>query len=340
MEVKETIVLAGGTGFLGQVLSDYFVAQGYKVIILTRQSRESTTQVEYVQWNATTEGPWMLALEQSKALINLCGRSVDCRYTPENQEAIYQSRLVPSALLGKAIALCDAPPSVWINSSSATYYRHALDQPNDEYTGLAGTGFSVEVVRQWERVLSEAKVPGTRKIALRSALVMGTQGGPWPVLKSLARWGVGGAAGPGNQFVSWVHAQDFARMMDWLIQHPNAEGVYNAAAPDPLRNRLFMKVLRHSLGRRLGIAIPTWAVKLGAWFRQTEAELLLKSRWVLPARAQQEGFVFQHPTWAGAARQLSEGKAVQPSTVLSMTTVPKKKYIIPKPRKTSQPHWG
>ncbi|HAA16708.1 MAG TPA: epimerase, partial [Cytophagales bacterium] len=137
MNAKETIVLAGGTGFLGQVLADYFGGQGYKVIILTRQARKSTEKIEYIQWDAETEGPWMVALEGSKALINLCGRSVDCRYTPENQKAIYESRLVSTALLGRAIALCDAPPPVWINSSSATYYRHALDRPNDEFTGVA-----------------------------------------------------------------------------------------------------------------------------------------------------------------------------------------------------------
>lgn len=301
-------VLAGGTGFLGQILTQYAVDQGHRVTVLSRKAYPDQPNVRYVEWDGKEAGPWMLALEGATALINLAGRSVDCRYIAKNKADIYASRLDSTRILGEAMALCEQPPKVWINLSSATYYRHAEDSAQDENTGEAGTGFSVDVVQQWEHTFFEAQVPAVRKVALRCAMVMGPQGGPFPVLRSLAQWGLGGAAGNGHQYVSWLHHLDFARIIQYIIQCPQLSGAVNASAPDPLPNRVFMQVLRKAHGIPFGINLPKPGIRLGAWLKRTEAELLLKSRWVLPSRLQEAGFDFLYPTWAGACRSLANSR--------------------------------
>ena len=315
MSRQPHIVLAGGTGFLGQILTEYFLKQGYRIDILSRAPQASRPGVTYHQWDGRTAGTWMVTLEGATALINLSGRSVDCRYTAENKAKIYASRLESTAILGEALALCEEAPPLWINLSSATYYRHAEDRPMTEADGEAGTGFSVDVVKRWEKTFFEAEVPGIRKVALRTSFVVGPQGSAYPVYRKLAKLGLGGTQGNGQQYVSWVHYHDFVRMVAWILEHPQAEGVYNASAPDPLRNHLFLKLLRQSLGVKWGLPAAKWMVKLGAWVLRTEAELILKSRQVVPQRFQEEGFTFCYPTWADASRQLAQSTPLRQAKV-------------------------
>ena len=306
------IVLAGGAGHLGNLLARYFHHAGHTITILSRSERPSPWPV--VVWDGEHLGDWASKLEGVDVLINLSGRSVNCRYTPANRLAIMNSRVRSTRVLGEAIAGLGNPPRLWINSSTATIYRHSLDHPMDEDTGEFGGHerevpkswrFSIEVARNWEDAFFSAQAPGTRKIALRSAVVMSPQpGGAFDILLRLVRYGLGGTVGSGGQFVSWIHAQDFVRVIDYAISHQQFEGSINVAAPNPLPNRDFMRELRRAYGSTIGLPSPEWLLAIGTRLLQTESELVLKSRRVVPGRLLRSGFQFDFPDWPSAARDL------------------------------------
>lgn len=295
------ILIAGGGGFLGQVLDRHFSDRGHSVVVLTRgrTSRDIWSPSEY--WDGKTLGPWTALLDDADVLINLSGRSVDCRYTPSNRRAILASRLDSTRVLGEAVAACDHPPRLWINAASATIYRHAEERAMDEATGELGNGFSVDVCQQWERCFFEAPLPETvRRVALRTSIVLGRGGGALKPLCALARLGLGGRQGHGRQYVSWLHEADFAGIVDHVIAHEELSGILNATAPKPLSNTDFMAAVRATVGAPFGVPTPAWLLEIGAFVIRTETELVLKSRRVVPARLLDAGYSFRF-TEAGAA---------------------------------------
>jgi len=306
------IVIPGGTGQVGTILARAFHARGDEVIVLSREPETAPWRV--VKWDAETLGDWAAELEGADAVINLAGRSVNCRYNAENRKLITESRVKSTQVLGEAIAGASRPPRVWLQASTATIYGHRYDAPNDEATGIIGGSepnapdtwnFSIDVVTSWERVLNESVTPHTRKVLLRSAIIMSPdRGGAFDMLLALARFGLGGRAGDGRQYVSWIHDQDFIRSIFWLIEHDEVEGPVNLAAPNPLPNSEFMQALRKALGIRVGLPATAWMLEIGAFLLRTETELILKSRRVVPGRLLDAGFVFQFPTWEEAARDL------------------------------------
>ena len=298
------IVIAGGSGYLGRVLAEYFTRQSRPVVVLSRRPPEASRFARFVQWDGETLGPWTRELENAAALVNLSGRSVNCRYHEKNKREIYDSRLRPTQILGQAIVLCADPPKVWLNSSSATVYRHALDRPMDEATGELGEGFSVDVCRQWEKTFFDFPLQRTRMVALRTAIVFGPGGPAFAAFHRLVKFGLGGRMGPGTQFVSWLHAEDFARAVEWLIEHSQLKGAVNLASPNPLTNREFMRVFRQACRRPLGLPAATWMLKLGAALLGTETELILKSRRVVPARLLASGFQFKFASWQDAVQNI------------------------------------
>ena len=269
---------------------------------------------------ATSSGPWRTAtwdsneIDGSDIVINLAGRSVDCRYNAANRKEILSSRIDTTLALGRAIAAAKRPPRMWLQSSTATIYAHRYDAPNDEFTGILGGGepgapdtweFSISVAKGWEAAFDSCVVPGCRKVAMRSAMVMSPDhGGVFDVLLRLVRFGLGGRAGDGRQYVSWIHDQDFVRAILWLIEHEDVDGAVNLASPGPLPNAEFMRLLRQAWGAGFGLPAMEWMVELGAIFLRTESELILKSRRVVPGRLLQAGFVFEHPEWGEAASDL------------------------------------
>ena len=307
------IVIPGGTGQVGTVLARHFHRAGHTVTVLSRNPQPVPWRTVF--WNGECLGDWTSALENADAVINLAGRSVNCRYNAANRRAILDSRVRSTQILNKAIAQLSHPPAVWLNAATATIYRHALDRPMDELTGELGGNepgapstwnFSIDVARAWEGAFFATPTPRTRKVALRSAMTMSPdRGGVFDVFLALIRHGLGGSIGPGTQYVSWIHHADFCRAIEFLIHHPELDGPVNLASPNPIPNRDFMRALRHAWGTRIGLPTYTWMLEIGTFLLRTESELVLKSRRVIPTRLLNAGFTFLHPTWPEAARDLT-----------------------------------
>ena len=303
MAANETIVLAGGAGFLGRALAAHFASLGWRIVVLSRAPQADAESVRQVSWDGATPGDWTRELEGAAALVNLAGRSVNCRYDARNRAAILRSRVDSTRVLGETVARCARPPPVWLNPSSATIYRDARDRPMDEATGEMGTGFSVDVCRAWEQALFDTPAPRTRKVALRLSMVFGPgRGGVFEAFARIVRLGLGGTLGDGGQFVSWLHVADFCRAVEWLLAHNEISGAVNVCAPNPLPNAEFMRVLREECGARIGLPAARWMLEVGAFFLRTETELLLKSHRVVTGRLLSAGFRFEYPEWRPAVR--------------------------------------
>ena len=286
----KTITIAGGTGFLGQVLIDYFKTRVKQIFVLSRNYRPSENNVIYLLWDGQTQGEWSKAIDASDVLINLAGKSVDCRDNQKNKEAIIESRVSSTKALGMAIFNSKTPPNVWINASTGTIYEHSESTPMDETNGRLGNGFSEQVAKRWEQSFFDFYRRDVRQVAVSIAIILGKRGGALQPIKALSKLGFGGQQGNGNQQISWMHEEDFARSIAFIIQNPETEGVINLAAPLPVRNKRFMQYMRDILKVPFGINLSRPLLELGARFIKTETELILKSRYVQPKRLLQAGF--------------------------------------------------
>ena len=310
------IVIPGGTGQVGTVLARAFHGAGHEVIVLSRRPQPEVWGV--IAWDGRTLGDWANVIDGSDVVVNLTGRSVNCRYTPANRRELLESRILSTRVIGRAIDGARQPPAVWLQASTATIYAHRYDAANDEGSGIIGGGepdvprtwaFSIDVARAWERTFAEAATPRTRKIALRSAMTMTPHPGAngiFDTLMWLVRNGLGGSAGDGRQFMSWVHHRDFVRSLLWLIERDDIAGVVNISSPYPLPNAEFMRILREVAGQRFGLPATKLMLEAGAVFLRTQMSLILKSRRVVPGRLLASGFTFDYPHWADAARDLYE----------------------------------
>ena len=302
------IVIAAAGGFLGRSLVRWFRAQGDEVVALVRRPAPGLN-AKQVLWDGETAGEWIGELEGADALINLAGRSVDCRYNPENRRLILESRLKPTRVLGQAIGRCARPPVVWFNSASATIYRHAEDRPMDEATGEIGTGFSVDVCCAWEGEMEAAVTPRTRKVMLRIAMVVGRDGGVLVPFRMLARLGLGGTLASGRQYMSWLHEADLIGAMEFLMGRPDIAGAVNLSAPNPVTNAGWMCEFRRRYGPGFGLPAAKWMRELGAFVLRTETELLLKSRRVVPGRLLEAGYRFRFPELGSALDDLAADRS-------------------------------
>ena len=311
------IILPGGSGQVGTVLARAFHTAGDEVVVLSRSPSSPTPSAPWrtASWDAANVGGWAAELDGADAVVNLAGRSVNCRYTPANRAAITGSRVDSARAVGRAVAGCARPPPVWLQAATATIYSHRYDADNDDVTGrIGGTEdaaapdtwrFSIGVARAWEAAAVETCPPGCRLVLLRSAMTMSPDpGGVFDVLLGLVRRGPGGTSGDGRQYVSWIHDEDFVRSVRFLIDHADLSGPINLSSPRPLPNAAFMADLRAAWGARFGLPARGWVLSLGAMLMRTETELILKSRRVTPRRLAEAGFTFQFPDWPAAAADL------------------------------------
>jgi len=318
------ILIPGGSGQVGTLLARHLHAGGHQVTVLSRNPRPAPWQT--LPWDGLTPGLWAAEIDRSDAVIHLSGRSVNCRYTAQNRREIFDSRIKPTLLLGQLIAASPTPPRIWMNASTSTFYRNAYDLPQDEFTGELGDlpsergtrepanqpetwSFSIDVAHRWEQALAAVSTPRTRKIRLRSSMVMSPDpGGVFSVLSNLVRCGLGGTQGSGRQFVSWMHDLDYCRATDLLLERPEiadeTDGIVNMTAPEPLPNREFMRVLRQAWNAPLGLPATAWMLEIGTFLLRTESELVLKSRRAVPTLLLKHGFRFDYPTWPMAAPDL------------------------------------
>ncbi len=313
------MVIPGGTGQVGALCAKRWMAAGHEVVVL---SRGGSSEARVVRWDGQTLAPaWAQEIDGADVVLNLAGRSVSCRYTPANLAEMMSSRVDSTRVVGEAIAQAKSPPKVWLQMSTATIYAHRFDAANDEATGVLGGAEpgvpaywkrSTDIATAWERTLDEAPTPDTRKVALRTAMVMSEPGALaatdniFAVLSQITRAGLGGPIGGGRQYVSWVHGEDFVRACDFIVAHADLAGAINVAAPEPLPHRDFMRALRAAWGVRVGLPATGWMAAIGSWAMGTDPELVMKSRRVVPGRLLAAGFTFQHPTWAETARDLAK----------------------------------
>ena len=308
------IVIPGGTGQVGTALARHFHAEGHEVVVMSRGSKPAPWKV--VKWDGQTLGTWVNELEGADVLINLTGRIVNCRYNYKNRCEIWASRSRSVRILGKALETLHIPPRLWLQAGTATIYAHRFDAANDEHTGIIGGTednspdkwrFSIDVARAWEGEFALIDAPKTRKVILRSAMTMGyDRDGIFDYLLWLVRMGIGGTAGSGEQYISWIHYLDFINAIQFIIDNKNISGAVNLAAPNPLPNKDFMGLLRKAWGQKLGLPVYQWMLEIGAIFLRTESELVLKSRRVVPGRLIDAGFQFQYGDWAAASIDLCE----------------------------------
>lgn len=306
------IVIPGGTGQVGTALATAFTRDGHEVVVFSR--RPGRADWKTVGWDAESMGPWADEIDGADVVINLAGRSVNCRYTSENRRLIMDSRVNSTRVVGEAIAKAAHPPKVWLQMSTATIYAHRFDAPNDDVTGIIGGhepdapdtwNFSIDVARNWERAAEEASTPDTRKVMMRAAMIMGPgKHGIFDTLLTLVKFGLGGTAASGRQYISWMHEDDFIRSVYWLIEHDELSGPISLASPNPLPNKEFMRVLRDAWGTKIGLPAAGFMLAIGAFFMRSETELILKSRRVVPKIIIDSGFKFKYPDWKDAAEDL------------------------------------
>lgn len=306
------IVIPGGSGQVGSLLGRAFQADGHEVVVLSRKPRNAPWRV--VGWDAETRGAWTAELEGADVIINLAGYTVNSRYSSKVRKMIIESRVNSTRVIGESISQAKRPPKLWLQASTATIYAHTFGAPHDEANGVIGGGeegvpetwrYSIDVAKAWERAAMEANVPMTRKVILRSAMIMSPdRGGIFDTLLTLVRIGLGGQSGNGRQFVSWIHYKDFVDAINWLIKREDIEGIVNVAAPNPLPNKEFMRAIREAWGMPVGLPASKWMLEIGAFLMRTETELILKSRRVVSGRLMEAGFIFAYPDWENAVTDL------------------------------------
>lgn len=298
------IILAGGTGALGKLLTDAFINSGWHVVILTRRiTIPNTSDITWVRWDGANLGDWSTYLEGADAVINLSGKSIQCRFTEDNQKELYDSRILPTKVLGKAIEQLNDKPNLWINFSGVSIFNQ-LDVLQDENSKEIGKGFLASLTEAWERAFWDANLSDVQQVVLRVSPVLLKDSGFFAELLPLVKMGLGGHVADGKQWINWIHYTDLVNLIFWIIQHEKPAPIYHACSPSPSSNAIFMKTFRSVVGIPIGFPLPTMMAKIGAFAKGVDASLLLDSTPVTTSATVEDGFVFQYPNAEVAIKQL------------------------------------
>jgi uncharacterized protein (TIGR01777 family) len=299
------VILAGGSGFIGGALAKEFSARGFEVVVLTRTPRVRPDGIVELFWDAKNPGDWARELDGAEAIINLTGKNINCPHTPENLRAITASRVDSANVIAAVIQKCAVPPRVWVQASAIGFYGDTADQICDENSANGNDTLS-KICREWESACVSAETKKTQKVILRIGVVLGREGGALPVLTRLTKFFLGGAAGNGKQFVSWIHLSDLVAMFVAAVENEKLSGTFNAVAPNAVTNAELMRELRQVLHRPWSPPAPAFAIKLGAKIMGSEPSLALISQRVAPKRFLDAGFKFQFPEIAPALAGLTK----------------------------------
>ena len=303
------VIIAGGTGAIGTALISFLLQRNHQVILLSRKDIVAAPRVHALHWDGEHVGPWKIWCENADIIINLCGKSVNCRYTEKNKLQILRSRLRSTRAIGKLIQSLERPPAVWLNASSATIYEGTYDGPQDEITGVIGSDFSMDVCRDWEAEAMHAVTPSTNKILMRTSIVLDPDQGALPLYKRIAKMGFGGRMGSGEQMMSWIHIDDLCRAILFLATQQHISGPVNITSPYAITNTEFMQSLCRAMHIPVALPNPEWMLQLGTAIIGTEMELIMKSRWVYPQRLLEAGFTFSYPNIEQALADLLADKS-------------------------------
>jgi uncharacterized protein (TIGR01777 family) len=303
------IIIAGGTGFLGQLLAQSFLKDGYDVVLLSRNIFQTGVQGRLVEWDGESTGDWVEELEESRALINLTGRSIDCRHSSSNRQEILDSRIKSTRVLGEALNHCIKPPTVWLNASSMAVYGQCIgyEEAHDESSPIAKSGFLEEVTVAWEDEFFKFNNPNVRKVAMRISFILGRSSGAFPLLKKLTSFGLGGKQGSGKQWMSWLHEDDWVGISRFLLEEKDITGPVNLASPIPVKNKDFMRLLRsHFAPLGLGLPAPSFGVRIGCFLLGSAPELALQSRRVTSTVLEEKKYSFTYSSLNSAICSLLE----------------------------------
>ncbi|NGM72710.1 TIGR01777 family oxidoreductase [Sphingobacterium sp. SGL-16] len=303
---QKRIVLAGGTGNIGKLLTLILIHLDYQVIIFSRRELKSShPNIRYIKWDGESLGNWVQEMEGIDTLINLSGKSIQCRFTDDNKKILLESRIEPTRILGEAISTLSSPPRLWINFSGISLFEGVEGLNNEESTSFGNT-FLAHLTQEWEKTFVEANTPATKKVILRLSPVLSTKFGMFKELLPLAKLGLGGKVGDGNQQIAWIHELDLVRLVMWIINLESPSALYHACAPEPESNKEFMKNLRKAAGMPIGMPLPALFAKLGAYFKGVESDMLLLTNAVSTTRTLQEGFIFNYPNTQKAFEHLTK----------------------------------
>jgi hypothetical protein len=305
--MKPRIVLAGGSGFIGQSLSPPLVSKNYEIVVLTRGKSNHHGRIREAHWDGKKLGEWTQFVNGALGLVNLTGRSINTRHTPEHRRVIIDSRVDSVRILGEAIGRCMQPPKVFVQLAGVGIYGDKGERICDETTA-PGDDFVSEVCKKWETAFDSVDSPNTRKVLLRLGVVLGRNSGLLHVLSRLTRGLLGGQVGEGRQYISWIHIADLSRMILQAIDQEQFTGVFNATAPNPVTNAELMRALRRALHRPWSPPVPEFAARIGSWLMGTEASLALVSQRCVPKRFLEKNFEFEFPNLREALANIYPNK--------------------------------
>lgn len=298
LNLRMVVAIAGGSGFLGRLLAARLRSNGDRVVTLTRKSGVPDS----ITWNPDgTAGTLASDLDGADAVVNLAGENLaGGRWTAARKEALASSRILPTRTLVAAINKCARPPRVLVSGSAVGYYGACGDEPVTEATP-AGTDFLARICVDWEQEARSVDTSRTRLAIVRTGVVLSKDGGALQMMLLPFKLGLGATVGSGQQYFSWIHAEDWVSMVAWLIRNDHASGAFNAAAPSPVTNETFTRTLARVLGRPALFKAPAFAMHLAAG---EMADMVLHGQRVMPVRAEHAGFQFAHRTLEPALQSL------------------------------------
>ncbi len=295
----QTLIIAGGSGYLGKILINYFKTE-YKIIIITRAKSTVSNKIQYINWNDN----WQKHLNTESILINFSGKAINCLFTKKNKKLLINSRVNTTIKLNKAITENENPPKLFINASGISIYKETYKTNYDEYNFEYQNDFLGNLSQKWEQAFYQTKTPKTRKVAIRISPVLGKESNAIKSLLPIVKLGLGGKQGNGKQLFPFIHQTDFVRAIKHIIETESLTDSINLIAPISTTNQNFMHIFRKQLGVKIGIPTPAFLLYISKYITKVEPELILTSSFANPKKLIDSNFTFEYPDIASALSEI------------------------------------